>query len=240
MKYLMGILSFLNLACSDKPTESDLLIKELDTSIIEMFKAHNIETSSDENGIININTKEKITIENNLIFQDYPESYSSRLDMKIQLVDDRVIYESFGDIGKSKLIASQQNLLNFTKNDFHVILNAFNDSTDEQITIEEWTIGNSKYKVFIGNYGIKSSDEFNIPEKTFEKIEELVKSQNLQNNTHWVRFFYCNLNGEPFETEFLIDNELYTNGITEMEKLDWEKLDKYYSVRNFMILRKIN
>ncbi|WMI68238.1 DUF6348 family protein [Mangrovimonas sp. YM274] len=240
MKYLMGILSFLNLACSNKPTENDLLIKELDTSIIEMFNAHNIETSLDKNGIISINTKEKITIENNLIFQDYPDSYSSRLDMKIQLDDDRVIYESFGDIGKSKLIASQQNLLNFTKNDFHVILNAFNNSTDEQITTEEWTIGNSKYKVFIGNYGIKSSVEFNIPDKTFEKIEELVKNQDLKKNTHWVRFFYCNLNGEPFETEFLIDNELYANGITEMEKLDWEKSDKYYSLRNFMILRKIN
>ena len=180
--------------------------------------------------------KEKVVIDSRLTTNEFTNGVNSQLDIVVEFQNGRKIVESFGDIGTTKKEVIENNLKNFVANDFHVMINALNNTVDDNITFEEWGINNQKYEAYIGNFGSKGN--FKIPDDVFITIEEIIKKQEFKEEYHWVRFFYANLNHKPAEIEFMIDNERNNEAEKKMENLNWDKNEAYYSLRNFIIFKK--
>ncbi|MEA3445855.1 MAG: DUF6348 family protein [Bacteroidota bacterium] len=238
IKYLLVVLPFIGCMTDVKHSKkyhND--INNANTAIAELLKSHNIEYELKADEVV-AKLKNKIHFDSRILPNNTPQDPSCRLDLKITLEDGREIMESFGDAGETIKDAKINNIQNFVTNDFHVIINAFNDTVDEQILVEEWTINDIDYKVYIGNFGVKSTCEFNIPDNTFEFIEGVIKKQKFEKDYHWVRFYYGHLNKEHAAHEFIIDNNLNEDATNEITLLPWEKLDAFYSIRCFIILRR--
>ncbi len=216
--------------------ESYLEVRNINDEIIDHFKNHGIDTEL-KGSDIRINFDEKITIHSKIQQKKVRDGYISRLDINIKMPCGKFIQESFGDFGTDKETLRYTNLNSFIANDFHVLLSAFNEKIDEQTFVDEWKIGENIYEVHVGGHTLKSTEEFKLPENLFEKTKELLKREKLNDKYHTVRFFYSNTD-KNIGNEFLIDNELKAELMAELVKLDWENKGFYYSVRNFMILKK--
>lgn len=168
----------------------------------------------------------------------YPYEVNGVLNIQVLIKDGLVVEECFAGLGEG-LQAFRDAFHNFMVNSLHVLLAALWGANDpEQVTTEQWRIGDKEFTAYIGNFGTRASEGTHpaIPDGLFEAIERAVKKQALPGNYHWVRTFFCNLNGE-WTFEALLDNENWAEGIDCLQALTWEKSRGYYSVRNFMLLR---
>ena len=130
-------------------------------------------------------------------------------------------------------------LHNFTINSFHVLLAALWGKNDpEQVTTESWDVQGKWYTAYIGNFGCRSSEGVtpHIPHELFPEIEHAIKGESLTQDTHWFRFFFCNVAG-TYTHEALRDNEDWEAGFRCLESAAWLESKAYYSVRLFIVLR---
>ena len=212
-------------------------------AIQEIFEAHGLETTE---------YKEWILINGNIpaIRASYTEpqrihdSYSIRLDVEIALGGERLIYEGFSGIGKHEDEAVKNGMLNFVYSSLHVLLTGVWDVADDadQVLIETWNFGETDWKVIIGNFISKSFGgvEVSVPENLLNTIEHQIKRYHFTEALNWVRMFYCNISSQEQVSEFLINNEIEEHSQRAIASLGWAKENEYYSVRNFLILKKIN
>lgn len=169
-------------------------------------------------------------------FKEYENGASIRLDITLLLASKKTISESYLGIGKNKISAIQNAFQNFVANSFHVFLSAFWQITnDDQIGIEEWEIKGNKWKVYIGNFGCKG--DFNIPENLFKIIEEQIQEENLEEDLYWLRIYYANVNSREIMIETLKNNEVWPEMENKLKTVAWDNSDKFYSLRNFIILK---
>lgn len=170
-------------------------------------------------------------------FKEYENGASIRLDITLLLASKKTISESYLGIGKNKISALQNAFQNFVTNSFHVFLSAFWQITnDDQIGIEEWEIKGNKWKVYIGNFGCKG--DFNIPENLFKIIEEQIQEENLEEDLYWLRIYYANVNSREIMIETLKNNEVWPEMENKLKTITWDSSDKFYSLRNFIILKR--
>ena len=162
-----------------------------------------------------------------------------RLDVEVMLEDKRIITESFVGIGRGNegvLNAVQ----NFSANSLHVFLAAFwkqNDPTE--VTIEQWQIAGKTYTAYIGNIG-QRSDLNNSPaphSEFFSSIEQAILKHKPARDFAWYRVFFCDVKGEQ-TFEALAENQDWADGLDALKRLSWEPSSGYYSVRNFIILKR--
>ncbi|QII70330.1 hypothetical protein G8C41_05665 [Apibacter sp. B3706] len=170
-------------------------------------------------------------------FKEYENGAGIRLDITLLLASKKTISESYLGIGKNKISAIQNAFQNFVTNSFHVLLSAFWQITnDDQIGIEEWEIKGKKWKVYIGNFGCKG--DFNIPENLFKIIEEQIQEENLEEDLYWLRIYYANVNSREIMIETLKNNEVWPEMENKLKTVAWDSSDKFYSLRNFIILKR--
>lgn len=170
-------------------------------------------------------------------FKEYENGAGIRLDITLLLASKKTISESYLGIGKNKISAIQNAFQNFVTNSFHVLLSAFWQITnDDQIGIEEWEIKGNKWKVYIGNFGCKG--DFNIPENLFKIIEEQIQEENLEEDLYWLRIYYANVNSREIMIETLKNNEVWPEMENKLKTVAWDSSDKFYSLRNFIILKR--
>lgn len=170
-------------------------------------------------------------------FKEYENGAGIRLDITLLLASKKTITESYLGIGKNKISAIQNAFQNFVTNSFHVFLSAFWQITnDDQIGIEEWEIKGNKWKVYIGNFGCKG--DFNIPENLFKIIEEQIQEENLEEDLYWLRIYYANVNSREIMIETLKNNEVWPEMENKLKTVAWDNSDKFYSLRNFIILKR--
>ena len=171
-------------------------------------------------------------------FKEFDNGTSTiRLDITVLLGDKKVIWESFAGIGKDELSATQNAFQSFVTNSLHVFLSAFWKIDDvEQVGIEEWEIQGKLWKAYIGNFGCKG--EYDIPEDLFSTIEEQIKNEDLEGDIHWFRIYYANtLSGDNL-IETLKDNEEWPELGDKLKLISWKPSDKFYSLRNFIMLKR--
>ena len=169
----------------------------------------------------------------------FPQENNGLLSVDALLGDNRLINECFAGLGSGEdAVADAIN--NFVVNSLHVLLAALWDKKeDEQVTVEEWKIGNESYSAFIGGFGTRGSNEneIQIPDNLFEVIEGVVKSERPSEAISWFRFYFGNVSGEQ-TFEALNNNEIWDEGLKALESVAWPQSDGFYSVRNFMILKR--
>ncbi|MCH7341666.1 DUF6348 family protein [Acinetobacter higginsii] len=162
-----------------------------------------------------------------------------RLDVEVMLEDKRIITESFAGIGvgnEGVLNALQ----NFSVNSLHVFLAAFWQQNDRtEITIEQWQIAGKTYTAYIGNIGQRSDLNYSpaLPADFFSSVEQAILQYKPSHDLTWYRVFFCDFKGEQ-TFEALAENQDWIQGVDALKRLHWEPSSGYYSVRNFIILKR--
>ncbi|MFC4490425.1 DUF6348 family protein [Chromobacterium aquaticum] len=170
-----------------------------------------------------------------------PGENNGRLDVHVLLDNDVRMMESFAGLG-----AGQQGLddalENFSANVLHVLLAGLWGIADEaQVTERRWEIAGRDYMAYIGNFGLRGAAEHleqPLFEALFRQATAALRAEKLDQDTHWSRLFFCNLNGE-FVTEALLDNQRWEAGLSMLGALPWPAAQGYYSLRHFMLLRAV-
>jgi hypothetical protein len=170
----------------------------------------------------------------------FPKEKQGIFEVEVLLEDERIINECFSGFtsGEEGIL---NGLENFCINSFHVFLSAFWDKhCSDQVEIEQWSIGDKHYNVYIGNCITRATNAIqpNIPSALFETIEKSMRESNFEFNTSWSRVFFANVSGD-FTFEALKENEIWEEGLSNLKPLPWHVTEGFYSVRNFLILKEI-
>ncbi|MCH2044436.1 MAG: DUF6348 family protein [Saprospiraceae bacterium] len=216
---------------------------EINDLLEELFNNHQHEVEYVKyTRAFKVKLKNTIVVDSRVTQQSIQEEdISSRLDVKIDLPNEQSIIESFGDVAGSSEDAILKNLDNFVKTAYYPITACLDANRENpNIIFYEWEINGTVWKVFIGDLGMKVglSQPVNLPKRLFETIEKIIKEQELTENYNWFRFFAFQMNNEIQDIEFLINNQPKNEGLEELQNLDWELRDGFYSVRNFILLKK--
>jgi len=214
---------------------------DLNPQLQALFHQHGVQTIALEQKALLL-TRQPALLQSRITLREYPNGTSSQLDVKLD-IQDRELVESFGDIGETTEEAIANNLGNFARNSLHVLLAALQDtSQDEQISIEDWTIAGQQWKVYLGNYGGKSTKgmPLPIPETLFPQLKSHILGLPLGHNYHWCRFFISCHNAQISALEFLFDNENMPQVEQALTTLDWRLTPEFYSIRLFLMLQKIS
>jgi hypothetical protein len=206
-----------------------------------LFNGHGIITIPLEHKFLLL-TRQLALVKSLVNKQDFPNGISSRLDISVA-VKDRTIVECFGDIGDTAEIALVNNLQNFAQNSLHIIIGALQGVQEhEQFDVEQWEANRHTWKVYCGNYGIKSVgiQRPHIPSELFNRIEQIIRKLPLSQEYHWFRFFFSCNNVRISAAEFLYDNEVFGEAVQELMELDWQLTAEFYSIRLFLILRRLD
>lgn len=201
--------------------------------ICELFQAHEVPFHTENEWIVPYGELPAIR---STWFQ---KEASGVFEVEVLLDGGRVINECFSGFGVGKE-GILNGLENFCVNSFHVLLSAFwRKHEPEQVEIENWQISGVNYKAYIGNLGTRATAgvEASIPETLFESLEKAIKKETLESEISWFRIFFGSVSGE-FTLEALKENEVWEKGISMLSTQPWEKPEGYYSVRNFIVLRK--
>ena len=216
---------------------------DLNPQFADLLKNHGIDVDITD-GFINTDLPDNVKFRARTVYQEVNESISSRLDVMAMTDKGEEIYESCGDYGETIEEAVNNNFQNFSASSLHPLLAALgciDPHTYDQITIEEWEINGKVWTAYIGNLVPKIlADRQNTiapPSEFFDSFERGIKAQQLINRLHWFRGYYCQLDNEITNREFLMDNELVTETDIIFSALPIVPNVRFYSCRNFIILK---
>jgi hypothetical protein len=206
---------------------------DLKKYICELFQAHDIPFHTENEWVVPYGELPAIR---STWFQ---KEASGVFEVEVLLDAGRIINECFSGIGVDKE-GILSGLENFCVNSFHVFVSAFwNKHDPDQVEIEDWLIEGATYKAYIGNLGTRATKGIEpvIPEGLIESLKKTIKSETIEFEVSWYRVFFGSVSGD-FTFEALKENEAWEKGISMLRDQPWEKLEGYYSVRNFILLRK--
>ena len=172
--------------------------------------------------------------------EEQNQGVKARLDVEIAIDEKHIIIESFADNGDSTDDAIKRNLKNFADSSLHVILSSlWKLPQGEQVAIEAWRDSQNQWDAHTGPFVRKKSvndDDVLPPEELLDTVQRMVSKLSLSPNLHWLRLYYANVWDEEPIIELLLDNETWADAELEITKLDWPKLNQFYSIRLFVIL----
>lgn len=216
---------------------------DLNLQLADLLKQHGVGVDI-TNGFIHTNMPGNVKFRVRTVYEEINKSISSRLDVMAVTDKGEEMYESFGDYGVTIEEAVNNNFQNFCAGSLHPLLAALgcsDEQTHNQITIEEWDINGKVWNAYIGNLVYKNSEQIQVtvapPPEFFNLFEQGIKAQQLTNRLHWFRGYYSQINDEITNREFLMDNELVEDANTIFQNLPVLPGIKFYSCRNFIILK---
>jgi hypothetical protein len=209
-------------------------------TFLPFFKAHGIECHQQGDWIVFPNRSVKAMGLVGNEFNPRPEAYSAQLDFQLRLDSGRTLIESFAGVGKTRESAVKDAVENFIRTSFHVILAAFFDAPNDQVTIEHWNIGGKDHQIIVAPLGMRgtSPNPSKSPQGLFKQIEEKLLSKQLDPGIHWLRVYYGQFNNRGIELEVLLDNETWDEMQKELATIDWPKGKEFFSLRVFMVIRE--
>jgi hypothetical protein len=168
------------------------------------------------------------------------DSQSGKLDVEVLIEKGIIIEECFAGIGAGD-VGFSDGFQSFALNSLPVLLAALWDKHDaEHVLCEEWDIGTDKYRLFLGNFGTRASNGVNpsVPNEINTAIEQALKNESLTKDCYWARMFFCNVDNSHKMYEALLNNKKWDRGEQALKALNWPSNEGYYSVRNFLVLKK--
>jgi Family of unknown function (DUF6348) len=218
----------------ENPDKTQNKILDTTTALKMIFQAHGIACATHEDWVLpggNVPAVRAVW---------HPRSGFGQLDIQVLIKPGVIIEECFAGIGEWEN-GLHDALRNFLVNSLHVLLTAFwGVESGDNVTVETWEISGKSYRAYIGNIGTRASEGVYvpIPDNFLSEAEAVVKLEPLQSDTHWVRTFFSNINGEQ-TFEALIDNKYWENGMDCLKNIPWTKREGYYTIRHFLVLRAI-
>ena len=212
---------------------------ELTTALLEeLFKTHGFDSEKYENWVIPNGSDYAIK------GYWYPEATDTTGQLTIELFinSDMIMIESFAGQGESNQERLKHAFSSFIHHDFLVLLEAIWNKNIDKINSEVWSIGEHKFRAYIGNQGVINYDktkELTLSKSYSKRLKSIVLNESLTKEFHWFTFFYANLNGLDNYAEVLKDNQKLISSADKFKKLDWQRSNSYYAVRQFLVLKKI-
>ena len=173
----------------------------------------------------------------------YPEATEvvGQLTIELFVNSEMIMVESFvgmGDVEEERLKSA---FASFVYHSFHLFLFAIWGVASKEVRVEEWRVGEVAYHVYLGQRGVMNYDKekkLEIPNSYDAKVKELITSEPLTKEFHWCTLFYANMNGLDTQAEILKDNVKWNEGEKTLKSLAWKRSNHYYSVHQFMILKR--
>ncbi len=195
-----------------------------------------------ENEVIVAGFKEDV----NLSAWVYPKMSDGHLITRLEVIftfeNNNSLLEFFEDTGNSLNDCVQNNIENFMKSSFHVLLDAFND-TNKYSDVEEWDINGRQFTAYLGDYIVKQNEPAQltyIPDNILELIKDYLYQLDWPEKYFFVCFFYI-FDGQNERLECSVNNiRIEFVEETFLKQLDWQKTDSAYSVRYFMVLKRMD
>lgn len=170
---------------------------------------------------------------------------TGRLDVEVVLTDERRLVECFAGMGESTDEQQKDALQNFLMSSLHVLLAAFwgRDQADQvdQVERQRFTVDGQTWCAYIGGFSTRRSVgvDVAIPDGYLHQILTAIERAPLTHEAHWCRTFFCNIGTQKRIHEALLDNQQWADGESMMAAAEWPVADGFYSVRNFLVLRKV-
>jgi hypothetical protein len=128
---------------------------DLNLQLVELLQRHGIEARMAGGGV-QLLSHPHIFLDSRVQFRQQNGLFLSQLDVRLVAGGVQIV-ECFADVGQSLKKAKANNLENFFRNSFHPLIAGFFDYPAADIDIEMWEIGSQTYRVYLGNYGVKST-----------------------------------------------------------------------------------
>ena len=173
----------------------------------------------------------------------YEDSVIIQVDIHV-LLPNQTIIESFVGHASSVEEAMAEALEQFQVNVMHVLIEAFWEDAkhvENGVGLEQWEINGHRWQVVVGNYGYKGNlpiDEI-VLDELFDVIKSEIYSLPLEEDIYAVRSVYTNVGDGRKVTEALLNNEEFISLEDNISKLPWRDAEEYYSVRNFILVMKL-
>ncbi|TGE25546.1 hypothetical protein E5K00_10270 [Hymenobacter aquaticus] len=213
---------------------------DVNAQLQSLFQQHDISTIALDDKVLLL-TKQPALLQSRVTPRQFPNGATSQLDVRL-FIKDQVLVESFGDIGETAEAALTNNLANFARNSLHVLLAALQSAEqDEQVSVEDWHINGSRWQAYVGNYGIKAAKGqlVPVPAELFPRLEGIIHGLPLTQNYHWFRFFVSSNDAQISNLEVLFDNHPLPAAEQEFVNFNWPLIPEFYSIRLFLVLRKV-
>ena len=177
--------------------------------------------------------------------EDFGESVVVQLDISMlfpngSFVESFVAQEATHE--EAIAVAFQQ----FEVNVLHTFIAAFwehGKKVENGVGTDVWEINGSQWQVVVSNFGYRGTEEFdNIIDDIdtlFDTIESNIKSLPLTEEIYAVRTVYTNTSDGQKVPEAYINNEPFVELEEAISKLGWREADSFYSVRNLVLLMKL-
>lgn len=173
----------------------------------------------------------------------YEDSVVIQVDVHI-LLPEQTIIESFIGHASSIEEAMSEALEQFEVNVLHVLIGAFWENAtkvENGVGFEEWNINGHRWQAVVGNYGYKGNlpIEEIVLDEMFDTIKEEIECLPLDKDIYSIRSVYTNVGDGRKVSEGLLNNEEFTTLERSIAALPWRELEEYYSVRNLILLMKL-
>lgn len=168
------------------------------------------------------------------------ESDTYQLDVEV-LFSEEVLRESFVGMGDTEFEAVGDALHHFEGGVLPVLrATVWERKPNDNVTIEQWTIGDTEWTVTLGNPVIRAVDPriVQIPDNVYEIVKSQFAAKALTGDIHWLRLFYAQMEGFKSVVEVLLDNSVWSEAQDAVGDLAWPVSGDYYSLRRFLILQR--
>ena len=174
----------------------------------------------------------------------FEDSVVVQLDIHILLPNQNFV-ESF--VGHSSTVeeAIADCFEQFEVNILHTLIVAFWDNAkkiDNGIGTDIWDINGYNWQIVVSNYGYRGDQPIEeiVTDSMFAEVEKIIKSMPLDKDIYAVRSVQTNIGNGQQVTEALINNEESPILEKAISSLDWKAVDSYYTVRNFVLIMKLD
>jgi len=219
-------------------TENELLFHEsqINSLLAETFRKHGINCDLESNLLIF--EKQQINAHARLFDRTTSSVIVLQLDIKLEISPGKEIVESFAGFGNDADTAVRDVYDNFLRNSFHVLLGAFfTDKYDREINRYKWDVNGRTFEIVMGQIGIRGKRLDNLPMKWLIQFEEMVKSMNLSDDTHWIRLYFAQSNGKISTREILLDNDIWIEAEPLVNTFDFPIAESFLSLRVFLVMK---
>ena len=128
----------------------------------------------------------------------------------------------------------------------HTFITAFWENgkkVENGVGTDIWEINGSRWQVVVSNFGYRGAEEFdNVIDDIdvlFDVIERNIKSLPLTEDIYAIRTVYTNTSDGQKVPEAYINNEPFLELEEAVLNLGWKEVDSFYSVRNLVLLMKL-
>ena len=210
--------------------------KEVNCILEQLFDAHEIKYAKHQDWILPGGKLPAIRAN----WSEKGENEVGQLQVQVALSKELILEENFAGIpsGEGKL---KDAFMGFSQNVFHVLLDAlWGVDQSEHIVKYEIEIKGELYTFYFGTLGHRGSEATKdlVPHNVEEAIEAAVRKSEMNEDINWFRMYYGNVNADKRIFEVLHNNELWYEGIEEVQQLNWKETEEFYSIRGFVMLKR--